>query len=1192
MSPASLVAAILFGLAGFAGNWFKFEIFFNFDLLFGSFFVMLALLRCGLGASLGAAVIAGSCTWIVWGHPWALVTFSIETLVVGWLMRRRRGDLPTYDVVFWLFGGSLLVFLFYHLVMGIPRPATLLIALKQSINGVSNALLAQIASLVIDAVSRRQERLPSLRQYLLTSMLAMILFPALFYAVIDVNNSVRHDRELAIAQVRTYSNLLRNSLSRWIGERHATVVALAQRIHDPALEAPAILQQRVETAKASAPFFAWLGVMDHRGKAVAVASLNDGTGSPWGGVDFSLRPYLNAQGEMGATQATELFPGRSGASPPVVALSAPIAGNGRYRGYCAGAIPLSRIEQVLRSRSGELPLQAMLVNGSGKLVASTRPGLELMEPVVVPDGEVLPVVAGVSQWLPWSRPGVSAMQRWRDSYFYIDQPLDGVLPWTLHVEVPLTQLLDNVNRETTTPLTFLALLIVLATIVAQLLSARVARTLIQLCEVTRRLPQRLAAHETTLWPESSVLEIDALVGNFRQTAEALGSSLEQQRRLNDSLAERIAAAEKRYRILSEQTSDYVFTCCRHDDEPYRLEWLAGAFEKIIGYRHAEILALGCWLPLVHADDRERVGRYLLAQRSGDSSEQEFRIVHRDGSLRIISEQSFCEADPERPGRLRLYGAARDVTAQRHTEEALRQNRQTLATILNTVPQAIFWKNRNSIYLGCNMVFARAAGVGADEIIGKSDFDLPWTREQSEAYRADDLAVMESKEAKLNIQESVTPVGGRLLWIETSKIPLVDAAGEVYGVLGVYGDVSERRRFEESLLEARKAAETANQAKSEFLANMSHEIRTPMNGIIGMTQLLRLSALSGEQQEYLDAIELSAGSLLALINDILDLSKIEAGKVVLENAEFSLRKVVNDVVTLQLSRIRQKRIEIVVDLPSAVPDQVLGDALRFKQVLLNLLANAVKFTDAGSITIAVTVDERHEGTIHGHFQVKDSGIGMSAATLERIFAPFEQGDASIARRFGGTGLGLPICRHLVELMGGRLWATSEEGRGSTFHFVLPLATRENMGGAVPVPVVESSPPWVGPSLAILVAEDNEINQRYISLLLRKYGHRVIVAGNGREAVAAWEREAVDLVLMDVRMPEMDGIAALGLIREREQGRGRHTPVIAFTAHALQGDYERLMAEDFDGYVTKPVKVPQLLAEMARVTDRRRAPPPTP
>jgi PAS domain S-box-containing protein len=634
--------------------------------------------------------------------------------------------------------------------------------------------------------------------------------------------------------------------------------------------------------------------------------------------------------------------------------------------------------------------------------------------------------------------------------------------------------------------------------------------------------------------------------------------------------------EKRFEYVVKASNDIVWDWDLRNDAL----WLSDGIESLFGYS-AETAArnMRTALKQIHPEDREHASTGLRAviHGFGDKWSGEHRYRRADGSFAHVINRAYVIRDAAgKP--LRVIGAMMDVSAQKQAEAELAHERNLMRTLIDTVPDIVYAKDCEGRFLLANASLAQVMGAKhSEELLGKTDFDF-YPKEMAQAFFSEDQSVIASGSPLVNREEHRLALEGAPAWILTTKVPLRGPDGRVTGLVGLGRDITSRVEAQEEIRRAREAAEAASRAKSEFLANMSHEIRTPMNGVLGMTHLLLETELTPEQFDYASLVKSSAESLLTVINDILDFSKVEAGRLELELIEFNLKSsVVNVLKTLAL-RAQQKGLELTCDFRPEVPEKVVGDPGRLRQVIINLIGNAIKFTEQGEVGLEVAVEARTSDQVRLQFAVHDTGIGIAPEKTGVIFDAFSQADGSTTRKFGGTGLGLTISRRLVELMGGSIWVESRIGQGSSFHFTA------SFGAAREIESLEIAPSTliVTPNtlreernrFRVLLAEDNAVNQRLAARLLEKWGHSVTVTANGREALAALDKEKVDVVLMDIQMPQMDGFEATRAIRAREKDTGSHLIVIAMTAHAMEGDREQCLAAGMDDYISKPIKAQEL------------------
>ena len=640
--------------------------------------------------------------------------------------------------------------------------------------------------------------------------------------------------------------------------------------------------------------------------------------------------------------------------------------------------------------------------------------------------------------------------------------------------------------------------------------------------------------------------------------------------------------------ISAADRPYVQTL-RKTLKPMLSEVLMGRVIKSFGYTLEDIPTLDVWWELAYPDPEYRQmiicewSSHFDNANNGIFEPLEAKIRCKDGTTRTVLASAAPLQESFAGEHLVILF---DITERMLAENALLESHRFLDSIIDQSSINMWVSDSKGTLLRANEALRRQLNVTDDELVGIYNiFEDPIVVGQG--FLPQVLEVFDKGQATrftINYDTShnhnLNPEKRSQAILEVTISPVLNSDGVVTNAIIQHFDISELKQLEHELKEAKTVAESANRAKSEFLANMSHEIRTPLHGLLGMAQLLEMTPLTEEQKEYLAALKLSGKNLVSLINDILDLSKIEAGKITIEMNEFSLRCAIDEVYLMQKSAIFFKNLSFRVTIDEQIPHLIQGDQLRVKQIIHNLLGNAAKFTKQGGITIAARIHELHYGSCVIEISVTDTGIGIAAEALEKIFNPFVQEDGSTTRQFGGTGLGLTISRHLTELMGGSISVVSSQGVGSTFKIKLPFiipAALHTTEIKAPLAV----PLWDAPPLRILLVEDNPVNQIYCRALLGMHGHEIMTAENGEECLEAVDRVQFDLILMDIQMPLMNGREALRAIRSKEERTSRHQRVIALTAHALHGAKENFLAEGFDGYLSKPMEQGALITEMKRV-----------
>jgi PAS domain S-box-containing protein len=529
----------------------------------------------------------------------------------------------------------------------------------------------------------------------------------------------------------------------------------------------------------------------------------------------------------------------------------------------------------------------------------------------------------------------------------------------------------------------------------------------------------------------------------------------------------------------------------------------------------------------------------------------------------------------------------DITEIKRAEEKARQlheavalEKDRLSALVNSISDEIWFASTEGEFTLVNPAGSREFSLDTHRMtdIRKFAESLEVRRPDGSPRPVEEAPPLRALrgEVVLNQEEMVrTPATGELRYRQVSSAPVRNAAGDVIGSVSVVHDITDRKRSEIDLQQAKEGAEAASRVKSQFLANMSHELRTPMTGVLGMLDLTLSGDLNAEQREFIRAAHASAHSLVRILNDILDLTKIEKGIFSIVEEPFSIRKSVENTFNILLPVAKRKGLDLNFTMSDDVPEILSGDQTRLNQILTNLAGNAVKFTEKGRVEISVTAGGSAPGGRRAiTFTVTDTGIGIPEGKKDLLFREFSQVDDSHSRTYGGTGLGLAISKEIVERMGGKITFTSEEGKGSAFSFCIPFgeATTERDANSASDKTVETeaAPPSEEQNRPrLLLAEDDQTIRYMLQVMLRRSNYEIDIAENGQEAVDMWDSGNYDLILMDVQMPHLNGFEATGSIRGKELGRGGHIPIIAMTAHSLKEDELRCFAAGMDAYISKPI-----------------------
>ncbi len=1243
---------LLLAALGYLGNYLRLPLFFGVDFLFGSIFGLLATYLYGIRIGVSVSAIASVHTYILWGQPYAAVLLILESLWVGLVVNRRNKEKRSPNMVllvltYWLCLGAPLCFIFYYFFLKFGISSVILVTLKQVINGAFNAL---IASLCLDYLPLRswfQQKQSdrdhlTIQQVLFNLLVAFVFFPVLTVAILTGYQSIHNIEHEINNNLASSTAALSLDLKIWNRDNLRTLQELATLASDD--KNVERLQFATTTLVKVTPSFLSIYTTDTQGNILsAFPDIPDTDKSSLNKYVANEEIFSKVRDELDIAFSDIHLDERVLAFSVDIAL--PILKNNRFNGLVIGSLDISQLKDFLKEESVTWKIEAFLIDRQKKIISTSSPNLVVGQIFdLQQSAEIRNFRPEQIQWIPKIK-GISLMSRWRKSYYVQQLAIGEKNPWTMVVRLSPVPFIDALENLYIYILAIVLAIVLLATMAANALSRRLVKPIFKLLRLTTDLRQNFSAESDFVWQSNSFAEIDTLGYNFQIMAIALREKFQEIYQANLHLEEKVQArsaellkSEQRWQLAIQAADDGIWDWNLETDKTFRSDrWftMLGFDGDSDNQRPID------WLDLIHADDRDRVlqakDNYLAHKTAICICE--YRMRCRDGSYKwLLTHAIALWNDQGMP--TRMIGANNDITDRKLAIETLQKRETYLAMLVDIQHYLLAESNSSEDYANILEILGKASDFSSvklfvcdrdDDILtckiygawlsSKIDQQINQQVESIEIELAQNLIDSSWLERLTNneiINESLSSSSKLDREILMSRglcsvlvMPIM-VNDDLWGFLSFddyvcdllrdYNEISlltiavsslvihlERQQAKMEMLQAMESAQAANHAKSEFLATMSHEIRTPMNAVMGFTSLLLDTLLDDEQQEFVEIIRTSGDNLLMIINDILDFSKIESGRFSLDMHPFNLRHCIEECLDLLSSNASFKKIELAYCMTAEVDEWIVSDITRLRQILINLLGNAIKFTSKGTVSLRVSAIKNavpnfvateslsekspsekssSETSYQLLFEVKDTGIGIPQNRYDRLFKPFSQVDSSTTRNYGGTGLGLAIANRLSELMGGEMSVESEVGVGSTFSFTIATTTAE----------LELDSPKHEQSFAgqrLLIVEDNDINREELMIVGQDLNMKVMATNLSEQAIA-WLREGnqFDLAIVDAYMPFTNDENALETaddISTLIRLQAKTLPMIVLTSsHKDSNEVCSIIDDQITTYLNKPTK----------------------